>query len=153
MWSRFLCVSLHHMPNTHLFPVNQAIESIFSPKNIDKDCRNISRLMLPVENAIEQYLFDGDYTGAVEMFLQLVDSMCYHFVEDKHWNYFDDFYAPEYDADRCWRLIRGCLEKFPEALFDELEEGLIDLSETDAFQDYCCPRIGGWLKDMKKMYS
>ena len=69
-------------PTIHLFPVNQAIESIFSPKNIDKDCRSISRQMLPVENAIEQYLSDGDFAGAVEMFLQLLDSMCYHFVAD-----------------------------------------------------------------------
>ena len=109
--------------------------------------------MLPVENSIEQYVFDGDYAGAVELFLQLVDSMCSHFVADEHWNYFDDFYSPEYGADRCWKQVRGCLDKFPEELFDELEEGLIDLSETEAFQDYCCPRIGGWLKDMKKMYS
>lgn len=108
--------------------------------------------MLPVENAIEQYLFDGDYAGAVEMFLQLVDSMCYHFVADEHWNNFDDFYSPAYGADRCWKQIRGNLDKFPETLFDELEEGLIDLSEPEAFQNYCCPWIGRWLKDMKKMY-
>ena len=91
------------------------------------------------------------YADAVEMFLQLVDSMCYHFVADEHWNCFDDLYSPEYDADRCWAQIRGHLDKFPEALFDELEEGLIDLSVTEAFQDYCCPGIGGWLRDMKKM--
>ena len=141
------------MPSSHLFPVNQAIESIFSPKNIDKDCRSISRQMLPVDNAIEQHLFDGMYADAVEMFLQLVDSMCYHFVADEHWNYFDDLFSPEYDADRCWKQIRRHLDKFPEALFDELEEGLIDLSGTEAFQDYCCPRIGGWLREMKNMYS
>ena len=117
------------------------------------DCDTISRLMLPVENAIERYLFDGMYADAVEMFLQLVDSMCYHFVADEHWNYFDDLYTPGYDADRCWRQIRGYLDKFPDALFDELEEVLIDLSETEAFQDYCCPGIGGWLRDMKKMYA
>ena len=144
---------LHSLPNPHLFPVNQAIESIFLPKNIDEDCDTISRLMLPVENAIELYLFDGDYAGAVEIFLQLVDSMCYHFVAEEHWYYFDDFYSPAYGADRCWKQIRGNLDKFPETLFDELEEGLIDLSETEAFQNYCCSWIDGWLKDMKKMYS
>ncbi len=141
------------MPSTRFFPLNQAIESIFLPKNIDKDCNKISRMLLPVENAIEQSLIDGDYVGSVAIFLQMVDSMCYHFVADEHWNYFDDSYSPAYDADRCWKHIRGYLEKFPEALFDELEEGLIDLSETEAFQDYCCPGIGGWLRDMKKMYA
>lgn len=83
----------HSPRNPRLFPVSQAVGSISSPENIDEDCNTISRLILSVENAIGQYLFD------------------------------------------------------------ELEEGLIDLSETEAFQDYCCPRIGGWLKDMKKMYS
>ena len=141
------------MHYSHLFPVNQAIESIFSPKNIDKDCRSISRLMLPVEKAKEQYLFDGMYIDAVEKLLQLVGSMCYHFVADEHWNYFDDLYSLEYDADWCWKLIRGHLDKFPETLFDELEEGLIDLSETESFRDYCCPGISGWLRDMKEMYS
>lgn len=100
------------MLSIHLFPVNQAIESIFSPKNI-----------------------------------------CYHFVADEHWNYFDGFYSAVYDVDRCWKQILGCLDMFPEALFDELEEGMIAPSETAAFQDYCCPGIGGWLRDMKKMYS
>ena len=91
------------------------------------------------------------YADAVEIFLQLVDSMCYHFVADEHWNYFDDLYSPAYGADWCWKQIRGYLDKFPEELFDELEEGLIALSETEAFQDYCCPGIGGWLREMKKM--
>ena len=93
------------------------------------------------------------FAYAVEMFLQLIDSMCYHFVADEHWNYFDDFYSPAYDTDRCWKQIRGCLDMFPEALFDELEEGLIDLSETEASQEYYTPGIGGWLRDKKKMYS
>ena len=62
----YLCnMPLHSPPQKLLFPVNQAIESIFSPKNIDTDCDTISRLMLPVENAIEQYLFDGDFACAV----------------------------------------------------------------------------------------
>lgn len=97
----YLCsMPLHSPPCPHLFPVNQAIESIFSPENIDEDCDTISRLMLPVENAIEQYLFDGDYAGAVEIFLQLVDSMCYYFVAEEHWIYFDDFYSPKYCAEQ-----------------------------------------------------
>lgn len=44
-------------------------------------------------------------------------------MADEHWNNFDDFYSPAYGADRCWKQIRGNLDKFPEALFDELEEG------------------------------
>lgn len=30
------------------------------------------------------------------MYLQLLKSMCKHFVEDEHFFYFDDIYSPEY---------------------------------------------------------
>ena len=77
----------------HLFPVNQTIDSVFAPENLGPDCMWMAHLMGPVENAIEQYLFD------------------------------------------------------------ELEEGLIDLSQTEACQGYGCPSIENWLDDMKAMYQ
>ena len=33
---------------------------------------------------------------AATNFLQLTKSMCKHFIEDEHYNYFDDLYTPEY---------------------------------------------------------
>ena len=75
---------------THLFPINPSIEATFSPENLDEDCQRIASLMTPIQNAIDQYLFDEQCNEAVTLFLQLIDSMCYHFVIDEHWCWFDD---------------------------------------------------------------
>ena len=83
------------------------LEDIFAPVNRDEDCRRISRMLMSLENAEEQYLWDGEFGEAVELFLQLVDTMCEHFVADEHWCWFDDFYSPGYEADRCWEMLRG----------------------------------------------
>lgn len=134
--------------NSHLFPVNQSIEAIFAPTNLDEDCSRIGQLMTPVENAIDQDLCDGQYENAVQMFLRLVDSMCYHFVADEHWCWFDDMYDPGYALDLCWGGIRDNLVEFPDALRIELEKGLVALSETEAYSRYGYPDIGRWLEEM-----
>lgn len=73
------------MTNKHLSPVNQSIKATFFSENLDEDkCSRISELMAPVANAIDQDLIDGRPAEAVDLFLQLVDSLCYHFVADEH---------------------------------------------------------------------
>lgn len=57
----------HSPRNLRLFPVSQAVEFIFSPENIDEDCNTISRLILSVENAIGQYLFDELEVGLIDL--------------------------------------------------------------------------------------
>ena len=129
------------------------LEEIFAPANRDEDCRRISRMLTPVENAVEQYLWDGEYGEAVELFLQMVDTLCEHFVADEHCRWFDDSYWPGDDADRCWEMLRGRLERMSEEVFDRLEEGLMDLAGTEAYEDYGMPRIGKWLAEIKAVYA
>ena len=136
-----------------LFERNEMLDEIFAPANCDEDCRRISRMLTPVENAVEQYLWDGEYGEAVELFLQLVDTMCEHFVADEHWCWFDDFYSPGYEADRCWEMLRGRLGRMSEEVLDRLEEGLMDLAGTEAYEDYGMPRIGKWLAEIKAVYA
>ena len=31
--------------------------------------------------------------------LQLIKSLCKHYIEDEHYCYYDDFYSPDYDVD------------------------------------------------------
>ena len=107
-----------------LFEQNRMLEEIFAPVNRDEDCRRISRMLMPVENAVEQYLWDGEYGEAVEQFLQMVDTMCEHFVADEHWCWFDDLYWPGDDADRCWEMLRLRLRRMSEEVFGRLKEGL-----------------------------
>lgn len=130
--------------NKHFFLVNQSIEAIFAPANVDEDCSRISELMAPVANAIDQDLIDGRPTEAVDLFLQLVDSLCYHFVADEHWRWFDDCYDPGYVVDGCRKRIVECLGWFPEEIVKRLREGLCELCGTEACREYGYPGIGRW---------
>ena len=136
-----------------LFEQNQMLEEIFAPSNRDEDCRRISRMLMPVENAVEQYLGDGEYGEAVELYLQMVDTMCEHFVADEHWCWFDDFYSPGYEADRCWEMMRGRIGRMSEEVVERLETGLMDLAGTEAVVNYGVPRVGKWLGEIKAVYA
>lgn len=52
--------------------------------------------MLEENKRIERLAKQGDYQEAALRFMQMTKSMCRHFVEDEHYNYFDDMYNPEY---------------------------------------------------------
>lgn len=69
---------------------------IFDPKNIDQDCDKIAGMMSVEADFIKEALDAGLYKQGVTMYLQLLKSMCDHFVEDEHYCYFDDMYSPEY---------------------------------------------------------
>ncbi len=80
-----------------LIPLNKDYEQrIFNRRNVDWDCYSIWQLMLEENKNIEKLLAVGEYQAAALMFLQLTKSMCRHFVIDRHWEYFDDMYSPEY---------------------------------------------------------
>ena len=40
-----------------------------------------------------------------------------------------------------------------EEVFDRLEEGLMDLAGTEAYEDYGMPGIGKWLAEIKAVYA
>lgn len=128
--------------------MNQSIEAIFAPENLDEDCSHISELMAPVANAIDQDLIDGQPDDAVDLFLQLVDSLCYHFVADEHWRWFDDGYDPGYVADGCWKRIVEGLGGFPDEVSERLRVGLGELCGTEAYRQYGYPGIGRWKEEV-----
>jgi len=80
----------------YIFQLNPQYEAIFNPDNIDQDCDEIASLMDVEADFIKEALDAGLYKQAVTMYLQLLKSMCKHFVEDEHYCYFDDMYSPEY---------------------------------------------------------
>ena len=89
-----------------LIPLNKDYEQkIFNRRNVDWDCYSIWQLMLEENKNIEKLLAVGEYQAAALMFLQQTKSMCRHFVIDRHWEYFDDMYSPEY-------AIRDMVEEF-----------------------------------------
>jgi hypothetical protein len=64
---------------------------------------------------IKEALDAGLYKMAVTMFLQLLKSMCEHFVKDEHYCYFDDMYSPEYTMQWIYESIRKAAIKREES--------------------------------------
>lgn len=86
--------------------LNPRYEAIFNPDNIDQDCDRIASLMSVEADFIKEALDAGLYKNAVTMYLQLLKSMCEHFVEDELYCYFDDMYSPEYTMQWICEAIR-----------------------------------------------
>lgn len=126
-----------------LIPLNKEYEQrIFNRRNVDWDCYSIWQLMLEENKNIEKLLAVGEYQAAALMFLQLAKSMCRHFVIDRHWEYFDDMYSPEY-------AIRDMVEEFeklakegklPEDVNAYLHEAWKEIEGMESCTDYGVPR-------------
>ena len=126
-----------------LIPLNKDYEQrIFNRRNVDWDCYSIWQLMLEENKNIEKLLVVGEYQAAALMFLQLTKSMCRHFVIDRHWEYFDDMYSPEY-------AIRDMVEEFerlakegklPEDVNAYLHEAWKEIEGMESCTDYGVPR-------------
>ncbi len=122
-----------------LIPLNPAYETeIFNSKFITWE---LSRIDLHVDieaKRIRAFADNGEYMKAATCFLQLTKSMCKHFIEDEHYNYFDDLYAPEYTiqslVDYFNRLItQGTL---PADVKDCLHKGWAEIQTYEACTDY-----------------
>ena len=128
-----------------LIPLNPDYEArIFNRRNINWDCDQIWHLMLEENKRIEQLAEHGDYQEAALRFMQMTKSMCRHFVEDEHYNYFDDMYSPEYAIDDLIDLFAGLDKdgKLPVETKEYLEKAWLEIKETECYQDYGLPRKG-----------
>lgn len=85
----------------------------------------------------------------MDLFLQLVDSLCYRFVEDECPCWFDDCYDPEYMVDGCWKRIVECLGGFPEEVIERLRVGVGELCGTEAYRKIGYLVYGGGWRKLK----
>ena len=120
-----------------MIQLNPKYESIFDVRNIDNDCDKIAHLMSLEGNMIKEALEAGLYKQAVTMYLQLLKSMCLHFVKDEHFCYFDDMYSPEY-------VLQGIYEDFQMHDLDTevsklLKEGHDEILQTECYKEYGYP--------------
>ena len=126
-----------------LIPLNKDYEqNIFNRKNVDWDCYSIWQLMLEENKNIEKLLAIGEYQTAALIFLQLTKSMCRHFVIDRHWEYFDDMYSPEYAiGDLTEEFEKLAKEgKLPEDVNAYLHEAWKEIEGMESCTDYGVPR-------------
>ena len=126
-----------------LIPLNPDYETrIFNRRNINWDCDQIWQLMLEENKRIEQLAEQGDYQEAALRFMQMTKSMCRHFVEDEHYNYFGDMYSPVYAIDDLINLFVGLDKagKLPVETKEYLDKAWLEIKETECYQDYGLPR-------------
>ena len=140
---RYIRRRMEDKPRTdiELTPLKEGIELVFSKLNIDEDCGTIADLLLPYQENMYRYLISGNYAEAVSILLGVLESLAYHFVEDEHYTYFDDLYAPDYVCDEMMKGIIDAIKsgKLPKEELSRLKEGLEKLKQTEAYKDYGAP--------------
>ena len=114
---------------------------MFSKRNLDDDCDTIASLLSPYRKAVRESLNQGNYADAVTVLHEVLESLTYHFVEDEHYNYFDDMYSPDYVCQDMMEAVVSSIKngKFPDAELQRLKEGLEKLKHTEAYEDYSVP--------------
>ena len=122
-------------------PLKAEIEAVFSESNIDEDCDTIASLLSPYRKMVREWLSQGHYAEAVTMLLEVLESLAYHFVEDEHYDYFDDMYSPDYVCQDMMKAVIDVIKRgnFPDGELQRLKDGLEKLKHTEAYEDYGVP--------------
>jgi len=126
-----------------LIPLNPDYEErIFDAAKIDWNCNLIADMMSTQVKQIRKMAENGDCRQAALRFLQLTKSMCRHFVEDEHYNFFDDMYSPEYEIDELIDMFRKLAEsdRLPEETKQFLAQAWKEIQETECCRLYGLPR-------------
>ena len=140
---RYIRQRMADKPRTdiELTPLKAAIEAVFSKHNLDDDCDTIACLLSPYRKAVNESLSQGNFADAVTVLLEVLESIAYHFVEDEHYNYFDDMYSPDYVCQDMVEAVVDAIKngKFSDKELLRLKEGLEKLMQTEAYEDYGVP--------------
>lgn len=133
-------------------PLKSEIEAVFNPRNIDMDCDTIDRLLKPFASRIKTLLENGEVTEAITIFIEILESLSYHFVQDEHYSYFDDMYSPDFT---CNNIMRSFIAKQKVGAMTEddinlLSSGIERVSSMEAYADYGSPScIALWERQME----
>ena len=140
---RYIRQRMADKPRTdiELTPLKAEIEAVFSKHNLDDDCDTIVRLLSPYRKTIRESLSQGNYSDAVTVLLEVLESLTYYFVEDEHYNYFDDMYSPDYVCQDMMEAIIDAIKSgnLPAENLQRLREDLEKLKHTEAYEDYGVP--------------
>ena len=124
-----------------LTPLKAEIETVFNKRNIDEDCDTIAILLSPYRKKVHELISQGNYAEAVTILIEVLESLTYYFVEDEHYNYFDDMYSPDYICQDMMEAIIDAIKNvnFTAEELLRLKDGLEKLKHTEAYEDYGVP--------------
>ena len=120
-----------------MIELNPEYEKLFDIRNIDDDCNKLACLMRKEATIIKEALNAGVYMQAVTMYLQLLKSMCIHFIKDEHYCYFDDLYSPEYVLQEIFEKLQ--MQELDVETAMLLKEGHDEILQTECYKDYGYP--------------
>ncbi len=106
------------------------LEAIFNPHNIDDDCDKIANEISIIGDHIKDILKIGLYNEAITIYLQLMNSLTMHFVEDEHYCYFDDVYSPEY-------ALKSIYDNIVKYNIGEENQKLLDIGHSKIMDSEC----------------
>ena len=121
-----------------LIPLNLYIErTVFTRDNIDWECMTIGRMINILGKEVKKYLDRGQTRDALLLFLQIVKSMCRHYIKDEHYNFFDDMYDPDYC---CMNIVDTLNEayakgKFAQSDIDFFHQAWKEIEQTEAYNE------------------
>lgn len=89
---------------------------------------------------VRESLSQGNYADAVTILLKILESFTYHFVEDEHYDYFDDMYSPDYVCQDMMKAVIDVIKRgnFPDGELQRLKD-VEKLKHTEAYEDYGVP--------------
>lgn len=124
-----------------LTPLKAEIEALFSKHNLDDDCDTIASLLSAYRKAVRESIIQGNYADAITVLLEALESLTYHFVEDEHYDYFDDTYSPDYVCQEMMDAIIKAIKSgnLPAEELQRLKDRLEKLKHTEAYEDYGVP--------------
>lgn len=125
-----------------VIPLNPDYEQhIFARRYIDWDLERIYSRMMAEHKTISRLLKEGNYQQAALLYMQLLKSMCRHYVTDEHYTHYDDYYYPGEAADHLTRLFNWYLSesKLPADVVEYLNTAWNEILEEESYTNYGVP--------------
>lgn len=123
-----------------VIPFNQEFEDIFAKVPIDSEGDSISSAISPIFKRLARNLQDSSLQfDSLRKGLQLIKSLCKHYIEDEHYCYYDDFYSPDYDVDSFLEAIYTAksFDQLTAEALTLLQVGASEIMTMEAYYNYC----------------
>lgn len=102
-------------------------------------------------DVINEDMSKGNYHQAFDTFLEILELLSYHFVEDEHFYYFDDMYSPDYT---CYDILKSIITQIKTGKVSSedvayLDKGIAKIAAMEAYEEYASPFcVMDWRKFM-----
>lgn len=126
-----------------MITINQEIEKSIKSAPFDADCDSFNEVISTLADYVDESIAAGIFESAIQYYLQILKSVSIHFVDDCHYDYFDDIYSPDYTLQYTFeKFIKAYNEgQMNDDYYVQLKEGMAEIAWMEAFQDYGYPYV------------